>query len=365
MSMQFIDLKKQYLAYRPAIDKAILQVVDSCKFIFGPEVFQLEKELAEFAGVKHAISTANGTDSLMMALMALGVGPGDEVITTPFTFIAPPEVIALVGATPVFVDIDPDTFLIDIEAIKKAITPKTKAIIPVSLFGQMPNLEEIMEIANAHNIHVVEDGAQSYGASNNGRKSGSVAHIGTTSFFPAKPLGCYGDGGAVFTNDDELADAMKAIRNHGGQIRYHHERVGLNARLDTIQAAVLIEKLKHFPDEIKKREEIAAYYNDQLKEICQIPKLGEGNTHIYALYTIRSKKRDAIEQAFKENNIPYCIYYPHGLFEAPVFQHLNIDRSLFPKNNLACSEVISLPMHPFLEKSEQDIVIQTIKSAVG
>lgn len=362
--MQFIDLKKQYEAYKDSIDTAIMQVVDSCKFIFGPEVYELEEQLAQYAGVKHAITTANGTDSLIMALMALGIGPGDEVITTPFTFIAPPEVVAFIGATPVFVDIDPDTFLIDIESVKKAITPKTKAIIPVSIFGQMADIPALMEIAEKHGIHVIEDGAQSFGAERNGKKSCSTAHIGSTSFFPAKPLGCYGDGGAVFTNDDYLADQMKAIRNHGGQIRYQHERVGFNARLDTIQAAILIEKLKKFPEEIEKRFSIGEYYNKNLKDYCQVPKIDNGNSHIYALYTIRSKKRDAIEAAFKEKGIPYCIYYPHGLYEAPVFSDLNIDRDLFPKTNLACSEVISIPMHPFLDKSEQDLVIETIQSVL-
>ncbi|MDD8043678.1 MAG: aminotransferase class I/II-fold pyridoxal phosphate-dependent enzyme, partial [Verrucomicrobiota bacterium] len=264
--MQFIDLKAQYEQYKPEIDARIQAVLEHGQFIMGPEIAELEKALAKYVGVKHAITVSSGTASLEIALRALGVGYGDEVITVPFTWISTAEVISLVNAKPVFVDINASDFNIDIDQMEAAITPRTKAIIPVSLFGQMPDFERINAIASKHGLPVIEDGAQSFGATQNGKRSCSVATIGSTSFFPAKPLGCFGDGGALFTNDDELSDRMRAIRNHGGLVRHHHTHVGTNGRFDTIQAAILLAKLPHFDWEVSRRIEIGARYTDLLDQ---------------------------------------------------------------------------------------------------
>ena len=359
--MQFIDLKTQYATYQKDIDSGMRGVMEHGRFIMGPEVAELERQLAEFTSAVHCISAANGTASLEIALRALGIGPGDEVVTVPFTWISSSEVILLVGATPVFVDIEAGSFNIDVDRLEAAITPRTKAIIPVSLFGQMPNFTRINQIADKHGVAVIDDGAQSFGATQNGRQSCGVSTIGSTSFFPAKPLGCYGDGGALFTNDDQLAEDMRAIRTHGGKQRHHHTLVGTNGRLDTLQAAVLLAKLPHFAEEVRRRGEIGARYSDLLRDVCGVPEVVSGNTHVYAQYTIRVPDRDVVVSRLKAAKIPTAVYYPKCLHEQPVFQHLGYEWGAFPESEKASREVLSLPMHPFLSEEDQDRIVDAVK----
>ncbi len=360
--MQFIDLKKQYEIHKEAIDNAIHTVLDHGRYIMGPEIAELEKTLAKYVDAKHCISVASGTDSLQIALMALNIGPGDEVITTPFTWISTAEVIKLLGAVPVFVDIDPNTFNIDISKIEEAITPKTKAIMPVSLFGQMPDYEQINTIALKYNLPVIEDGAQSFGATQKGKRSCGVTTIASTSFFPAKPFGCYGDGGALFTNDDHLASQMRAIRVHGGERRHHHTTLGFNSRLDTLQAAILLAKFPYFEDEVTARNRIGARYSEQLEDCFKVPVVEEGNTHVYAQYTLRVENRAELQAALKEKGVPSAIYYPKCLHVQPVFEYLRYKEGSFPEAEKAAQTVLSLPMHPLLTEEEQDLVIETLKA---
>ena len=330
----------------------------------GPEISELEKSLADYVGVPHAITCASGTDSLEIALRSLGVEPGDEVITVPFTWISSAESIALVGARPVFVDIDPLDYNLDVGKLAKAISPKTKAIMPVSLFGQIPGMEAINRLAEEHRIPVLEDAAQSFGATRNGVKSCAISTIGSTSFFPAKPLGCYGDGGALFTSDDDLAGKMRAIRTHGGTQRHQHPFLGMNGRFDTLQAAILIPKLAHFPDEVEARNRIGARYSALLKDICGTPHIRKGNTHVYAQYTIRVKNRDRLGEILKDKGIPTAVYYPKCLHEQPVFSRLGYRWGDFPESEKASREVLSLPMHPFLTEKEQDFIVESLKDAL-
>jgi UDP-2-acetamido-2-deoxy-ribo-hexuluronate aminotransferase len=362
--MEFIDIKHQYRLYKKEIDSAIQTVLNQGCFIMGPPVKALESILAEYVGVKHCIAVSSGTDSLQIALMALGIGPGDEVITVPFTWISSTEVIGLVGATPVFVDIDLNTYNIDITQIENAITPKTKAILAVSLFGQMPDYQAINTIAAKHCLAVIEDGAQSFGATQHGSRSCGVTQIGSTSFFPAKPFGCYGDGGALFTNDDALAAKMRAIRTHGGEQRHHHPYLGMNGRLDTLQAAVLMAKFPHFPQEVETRGRLGARYSELLKDECNIPKVQPGNTHVYAQYTLRLPDRDALATALKSAGIPTAVYYPKCVHEQPVFAYLNYRKGDMPAAEKAANEVLSLPMHPWLTEDQQDLIVKTLKQAL-
>lgn len=359
--MQFIDLKTQYQRHRTEIDGRMARVLEHGQFIMGPEIEELERALASYVGVKHAITVASGTDSLEIALRALGIGPGDEVVTVPFTWISSCEVIGLVGATPVFVDIDPITYNLDVAQLEHAITRRTKAIMPVSLFGQMPDYEAINRIAAGHGITVIEDAAQSFGATQRGRKSCAVTKIASTSFFPAKPLGCYGDGGALFTDDDTLNEKMRAIRTHGGIKRHHHPLLGMNGRLDTLQAAILLAKFPHFPEEVRARERIGARYTDLLRGSCGVPEVSAGNTHVYAQYTIRVGNRDELGVKLKEEGIPSAVYYPKCLHEQPVFAPLGYKWGNFPVSERASREVISLPMHPYLTEAEQDRIVAAVK----
>lgn len=359
--MEFIDLKKQYQLYKREIDSAIQEVLHQACFIMGPPVRALEETLANFVGVKHCITVSSGTDSLQIALMAKGIGPGDEVITVPFTWISSSEVIGLVGAKPVFVDIEPDTYNIDVQQIERAITPRTKAIIPVNLFGQMPDYAAINAIAEKHHLFVIEDAAQSFGATQNGKSSGSVTHVGSTSFFPAKPFGCYGDGGALFTDDDALAAKMRAIRTHGGEQRHTHPYLGMNGRLDTLQAAILLAKFPHFPKELEARAQIGTRYHESLKDVCIVPKIQQGNTHTFAQYTIRVADRDGLAMRLKEKGIPTAVYYPKCLHEQPVFAPLGYKWGDFPVSEKTSREVLSLPMHPWLDEQEQDLIVDTLK----
>jgi UDP-2-acetamido-2-deoxy-ribo-hexuluronate aminotransferase len=362
--MQFIDLKTQYSKYQVEIDARMKAVLLHGQFIMGPEIAELETQLARFLGVKHAITAASGTDSLEIALRALNIGPGDEVITVPFTWISTAEVIGLVGAKAVFVDIDAASYNINVDLMQKAITPRTKAILPVSLFGQMPDYQRINQIAAERGLAVIEDAAQSFGATQNGRRSGGVTLIGSTSFFPAKPLGCYGDGGGLFTNDDALAEKMRAIRTHGGLKRHHHPYLGMNGRFDTLQAAVLLAKLPHFDGEAQARGRIGARYTELLRGVCGVPEVMPGNTHVYAQYTIRVPDRGALGAALKAQGIPTAVYYPKCLHEQPVFAPWGYKMGDFPESEKASREVISLPMHPFLSDADQDVVVQAVKAAL-
>jgi UDP-2-acetamido-2-deoxy-ribo-hexuluronate aminotransferase len=363
--MHFVDLKSQYRRYQAEIDTRLRRVLEHGQFILGPEVAELEAALARFVGVRHALTVASGTDSLEIALRALGIGPGDEVITVPFTWISTAEVIALVGARPVFVDIEPDTYNIAVEQVEAAITPRTRALLPVSLFGQMPDFDRINALAARHGLPVIEDAAQSFGATQRGRRSGGVTTIGSTSFFPAKPLGCYGDGGALFTNDEGLAERMRAIRTHGGLERNHHPLLGMNGRFDTLQAAVLLAKLPHFEWELSERQRLAARYNAALAGLCVTPAVAPGNIHVYAQYTIRVPDRDAVAARLKAAGIPTAVYYPKCLHEQPVFAGLGHRPGDFPVAEQAAREVLSLPLHPFLTEADQDRVVDALKTALA
>jgi UDP-2-acetamido-2-deoxy-ribo-hexuluronate aminotransferase len=359
--MEFIDLKEQYRRYQSEVDRRMRAVLAHAHFIVGPEVAELETELSRYVGVKHCITVASGTASLEIALRALGIGAGDEVITVPFTWISSAEVIGLVGAKPVFVDIEPKTYNLDIDLLEKAITSRTKAIMPVSLFGQMPDYDRINSIAAKHGVAVIEDGAQSFGATQRGRRSCGVTLVGSTSFFPAKPLGCFGDGGALFTNDDALAERMRAIRTHGGLKRHHHPFLGTNGRFDTLQAAVVLAKMPHFDWEVTERGRIGERYTKLLSSTCAVPELMPGNTHVYAQYTIRVPNRDAVAARLKEKGIPTAVYYPKCLHEQPVFSATGYVWGDFPESEKASREVLSLPMHPFLTPSDQDRVVAALQ----
>jgi len=362
--MEFIDLKTQYSVYKSRIDESIHRVLDHGKFIMGPEIASLESALASYVGCKHSITVASGTDSLEIALRALDIGPGDEVISVPFTWISSAEAIALTGAKPVFVDIDPFDYNIDVGLIEGAITLRTKAIMPVCLFGQMPDLAAINSIARKHGIAVLEDAAQSFGATQRGVKSCAISTIGSTSFFPAKPLGCYGDGGALFTDDDALAEKMRAIRTHGGMKRHNHPLLGMNGRFDTLQAAIILAKFPDFPAEVEARGRIGARYSELLRDVCGTPEIRVGNTHVYAQYTIRVSDRDRLAAKLKESGIPTAVYYPKCLHEQPVFAGLGYRYGDFPEAEKASKEVISLPMHPFLSEKDQDLVVSAIKGCM-
>ncbi|WP_225810142.1 DegT/DnrJ/EryC1/StrS family aminotransferase [Halomonas lysinitropha] len=354
--MPFIDLAAQQRRLRPEIERRVEAVLRHGKYILGPEVAELEEKLAAYTGAKHCISCANGTDALQIAQMALGIGPGDEVITPGFTYIATAETVALLGARPVYVDIDPRTYNLDPSKLEAAITPKTRAIIPVSLFGQCADFDAINAIAERHGIPVIEDAAQSFGATYKGRKSCNLSTIATTSFFPSKPLGCYGDGGAIFTNDDELAIIIRQIARHGQDRRYHHIRVGVNSRLDTLQAAILLPKLEIFDEELQLRHQVAERYTQLLNEagISTTPYVEPHNTSAWAQYTIRVENREAVQAALKEAGVPTAVHYPVPLNHQPAV----VDRDAhLPQGDKAAQEVISLPMHPYLTEYYQKGVV--------
>ena len=361
--MEFIDLKTQYLNLKNQIDTGIARVLNHGQFILGPEVQELEEKLATYTGTKYCITVANGTDALQIAQMALNIGPGDEVITPGFTYIATAETVALLGAKPVYVDVDPKTYNIDPALIEAAITPRTKAIIPVSLYGQCADFDVINEIAARHHIPVIEDAAQSFGAIYKGRKSCNLSTISCTSFFPSKPLGCYGDGGAIFTNDSELAKVMRQIARHGQDRKYHHIRVGVNSRLDTIQAAILLPKLAILDNERILRQHIADRYSKLLSEmgIENTPFISADNQSIWAQYTIRLKNRDQVQSALKESGIPSVVYYPIPLNQQPAVADPN---AVLPNGDRIVREVMSLPMGPYLATSDQDLVISALRSSL-
>ena len=358
--MQFIDLAAQQARIKDQIDANIQKVLAHGKYILGPEVVELEEKLANYTGAKYCISCANGTDALQIALMALGVGPGDEVITPGFTYIATAETSAVLGAKPVYVDIDERTYNLDPALLEAAITPKTKAIIAVSLYGQCADYDAINEIAAKYGIPVIEDAAQSFGATYKDRKSGNLTTIACTSFFPSKPLGCYGDGGAIFTNDEELAKVIRQVARHGQDRRYHHIRVGVNSRLDTLQAAILLPKLAILDDEISLRQQAAKNYNQLLNEkgINTTPFIEEHNTSVYAQYTIRVKDRELVIDALKEKGIPTAVHYPIPLNKQPAVA----TNDSLPVGDRVAQEVLSLPMHPYLKIKDIIVIVEKLIS---
>lgn len=360
----FINLKSQYEAIKPRIQARINDVLEHGQYIMGPEVSELEEKLAAYVGVKHCITASSGTDTLLIAMMALGIRAGDEVITTPFTFIATGEMIALLGAKPVFVDIDPKTYNIDPGKIAAAITPKTKAIMPVSLYGQCADMDAINAIADRHGLPVIEDAAQSFGATYKGRKSCALSTIGSTSFFPSKPLGGYGDGGALFTNDDTLAKVMREIRVHGQDRHYHHPRIGINGRMDTIQAAVLLIKMEVFPAELIARQRIASYYNSVLASKTVTPFVEPYNQSVYAQYTLLVSNRTTVQQKLKDVGIPTAVHYPIPLNLQPAFQYLNQPEGTFPVSEHISKRVISLPMSGYIQDAELERIVAAVISAL-
>lgn len=359
--MDFCNLKLQYMTYKDEIDRAIQNVIDNATFINGDNVKLLEQRLSDFVG-STAITCASGTDALHLALLALGIKPGDEVITSPFTFVATAEVIALIGAKPVFVDISDEDFNINTDLIEAAITEKTKVIIPVSLFGQPSDMEKINIIAKKYNLTVVEDASQSFGAKYKGRYSCNLSTLATTSFFPSKPFGCYGDGGAVFTTDKKLAKKIRILKNHGQHKKYHHSIIGINSRLDSIQAAILSVKLNHYEKEIKLRKKVAAYYTKLLNDNVKTPKVLQDRSSVWAQYTIRVQNRTQLETIFKSADVPYAIYYPKPLHLQKAFAYLDFKVGDFPVSENMCKEVLSLPMNAFLMDDEIQFITNTINT---
>ena len=362
--MQFIDLKKQYSLIEENILNSIKKVLDHGQYIMGPEIYELERRLADFVGVKHAIVNSSGTDALLMALMALEIQPGDEVITSPFSFFATAEVIRLCNAKPVFVDIDPQTYNLDPIKLEAAITKNTKAIMPVALYGQCVDHDAINTIADKYGIPVIEDAAQSFGATYKGKYSCALSTIGCTSFFPSKPLGGYGDSGACFTNDDALAQKLIEIRIHGQNARYCHSRIGINGRMDTIQAAILIEKMKLFPAEILMRQEVAKHYDQMLSPLVKTPFILSHNTSVYAQYTIEVIHRESFLKVMQEEGIPTAVHYPVAMHLQKALSSLNYKTGDFPHSEKASHQVISLPMHPYLLKEEQNKIVSAVKKAL-
>ena len=346
--MKFIDLNTQYHLIKSTISKNIQTVLDHGQYIMGPEVEELERRLAKWVGVRHCITLSNGTMALLVALLALRIRPKDEVITSPFSFFSTAETIVFLGAKPVFVDINPHTYNIEPSKIELAITERTKAIMPVSLYGQCSNMTEINAIAHRYSLPVIEDGAQSLGATHWGYQSCSLTTIGCTSFFPSKPFGCYGDGGACFTNDDILAEKMRLIRNHGQQTHYYHVQIGLNVRFDTIEAAVLLAKLEIFPDELKRRQQVAKWYSQKLSDYLAIPYIEAGNVSAFAQYTVRVERREEVRTALMNVGIPTAVHYPQPLHRQPGIQNYLQDDHNYPESEIASQQVLSLPFHPYL-----------------
>lgn len=368
--IQMVDLKGQYEKIKTEIDNGIQSVIDSSTFVKGGMVTTFQHNLERYLGVKHVIPVGNGTDALQISLMALGLQPGDEVITPTFTFVATAEVVALLGLTPILIDVDPDTFCMSVESVKKAITPKTKAIVPVHLFGQNADMEAILQIAKEHNLYVVEDACQSIGAEytfSNGQKvkSGCMGHIGCTSFFPSKNLGCFGDGGAIFTNDDALAQEMQCIANHGMTVRYHHDKIGVNSRLDSIQAAILDVKLRYLDSYISARQAAAQYYDKAFANQAKIaiPARNPNSTHVFHQYTLKlhsSIDRNAVQAKLKTLGIPAMVYYPVPLHLQKAYRNERYQEGNFPNAETLSQTVLSLPMHTELDEEQLEYITQNL-----
>ncbi|NJM09720.1 MAG: DegT/DnrJ/EryC1/StrS family aminotransferase [Bdellovibrionaceae bacterium] len=361
--MPFIDLKAQYQALKQPIQERIQKVLDHGQFIMGPEVEELERKLNEFTGTKHSLACSSGTDAAIIAMMALGIGPGDEVIMPAFSFIATAETVVLCGATPVYVDIDPKTYNLDTKHLKAALSPKTKAIQPVSLYGQPADMDEINAFAAQHGLTVIEDAAQSFGATYKGKRSCNLSKVGVTSFFPAKPLGCYGDGGAIFTNDDNLAEAMREVRVHGQKQRYIHTRIGVNGRLDTLQCAILLPKLERFPWELEQRTRIANRFNRAFSELEKrnvvLPLLTDNRTSAWAQYTLQVPRRAEFQKFMQEHGIPTSVHYPRTMPDQPGYEGLGRTLNIEISRTMADS-VVSLPMYPDMTDEIQDYVIEHV-----
>lgn len=360
----FVNLEAQQFIIRSLLEKKLFNVLKHGKYILGPEVQALEKSLADYVGAKHCITVANGTDALLIALMTVGVGAGDEVITTPFSFFSTGEAIALLGAKPVFVDIDPDTYTLDPHLLEVAITSKTRAIMPVNLYGQCADFFTINTIANNHFLPVIEDAAQSLGAFYHERRSGTLSAIGCTSFFPSKPLGAYGDGGACFTDDDELAETMHLLRAHGQEKRDLHAIIGMNSRLDTLQAAILLAKLRQFSQEIEARIRIGHTYSKLLEGTVKTPIIASHNTSVYAQYTIEVDNRDEVQQKLQDLGIPTAVYYPIPMHLQPAFVHLGYGEKSFPVAEVAAKRVLCLPIHPYLTDSQVIEIVDALGSVL-
>ena len=358
--IEFIDLKAQQARLKDKIEAGIQNVLTHGQYILGPEVAELEEKLAAYVGAKYCITCANGTDALQIAQMAFGIGPGDEVITPGFTYIATAETVAILGATPVYVDVNPNTYNLDVAQLEAAITPRTKAIIPVSLYGQCADFDVINEIAAKYNIPVIEDAAQSFGATYKGRKSCNLTTVACTSFFPSKPLGCYGDGGAIFTNDDELAKVIRQIARHGQDRRYHHIRVGMNSRLDTLQAAILLPKLEILDEEMQARQRVAETYTKLFNEagVNTTPCIEAHNQSAWAQYTIQVESRDDVQAKLKEQGIPTAVHYPIPLNKQPAVANANVS---LPVGDAIAERVMSLPMHPYLTVEAQEKIVDALK----
>ena len=370
----FIDLKTQQAQILPALMVRIQSVLSHGQYIMGPEVGELENRLAAYVGAKHALSCSSGTDALLMALMAYGVSPGDAIFTTPFTFIATAEVVQLLGATPVFVDVDSRTFNLDPEALGQTISGlatdrrtshlRPKGIIPVDLFGQPADYDEINALARQHGLFVLGDAAQSFGAAYKGRRTGALAEVSATSFFPAKPLGCYGDGGAIFTDDDTLAEILRSIRIHGqGMDKYENVRLGLNGRLDTLQAAILLAKLEIFDRQVAQRQAVAQRYNEALGQVVEVPSVMPDRTSVWAQYSVLSPRRAALQESLKEEGIPTAIYYPIPLHLQGAFQPLGYQTGDFPVSEGLAQRIFSLPMSPYLSPADQERIIRIMLTA--
>lgn len=364
MNIDFANLQLQYQKYKVDIDSNIQTVLNKSNYIMGEEILELEKALQEFTGAKHVIACSSGTDALLLAMMALNIKPNDEIITSPFTFISSAETVAFMKAKPVFVDIEPDTYNINASLIEDAITEKTKAIIPVSLFGQPPDLDAIQLIADKNNLKVIIDGAQSFGSTYGDKTDSNLGDISTTSFFPAKPLGCYGDGGAVFTNNDKYAEVIKNLRVHGQNKRYYHKYIGMGGRLDTLQAAILLAKLPYYSQELLGRQEVAKKYTDNLSNEIKTPLIKEKRTSAWAQYTIRVSERDAVQTKLKNNGIPTAVYYPMPLHLQECFQYLKYAQGDFPISEKASNEVMSIPMNAFLTNDQVDYVISKVQENI-
>ena len=364
MKIDFANLQYQYQLYKSEIDAAIHKVLDQSNYILGQENRDLEEKLKEFTGVENALCCSSGTDALLLALMALDIEPGDEVITTPFTFIATAETIALLKAKPVFVDVDEETLNIDVSKIEQVITKRTRAIMPVSLYGYPCDMSEIQSIATKHDLKVIVDGAQSFGATYHGKTDSALGDISTTSFFPAKPLGCYGDGGAVFTNDAVLAEKMRMMHVHGQNERYRHKYIGIGGRMDTIQSAVVLAKLEHYPREMELRQSVAQSYSELLSDYVHTPQIMSGYSCVWAQYTIRHELRNQIQDRLKDKGIPTAIHYPLPLHLQECFQSLGYVTGDFPVAERASEMVLSLPMNPFLSKEEINYVARSIRVIV-
>ena len=364
MKIDFANLQLQYQKYQADIDLRIQRVLDKSNYIMGQEITELEEQFQKFTGAKYAISCSSGTDALLLAMMALDIKPGDEIITSPFTFISTAETIAFMKAKPVFVDIEPDTFNIDANLIKASITERTKAIMPVSLFGQPADMDTIQDIANEHKLKVIIDGAQSFGSKYGKKTDSNLGDISTTSFFPAKPLGCYGDGGAVFTNKKEYAEIIKMMRVHGQNKRYYHKYIGMGGRLDTIQAAILLAKLKFYKNELIGRQNVADRYSDALRDFITTPVIKKNRSSAWAQYTLRVDNRQLLQDKLKKLGVPTAVYYPMPLHLQNCFQHLNYKKGNFPVSEKASNEVMSLPMNSFLTNDEIDYVILNIKENI-